>query len=220
MDVLVPNGLVQLAPHGDYTVWIDGEVTRVLVYGGEARVSASGAAVNVGEGRLAEIDAQAQVHPAVDRQVPLLANSDFGLHDQNWAPYDKPNIPGLDVNGQRFWVAGPRTAPDADRAARWCVFRAAANTARRASPRSSTGRVGLPPSLAAGLGASRLRRPVRWRHARLRVPDDAANEVRGPGRGLAQPVVHRVVLRHRPARARGRGLAGAAGRMAETTRST
>jgi hypothetical protein len=113
MDVQVPNGLVQLAPHGDYTVWIDGDVTRVLVYGGEARVSASGAAVSVGEGRLTEIDALAQVHPAVDRQVSLLQNSDFSLHDQNWAPYDKPNIPGLDVNGQRFWVSGPSdVSPD------------------------------------------------------------------------------------------------------------
>jgi hypothetical protein len=107
MDVQVPNGLVQLAQHGDYTVWIDGEVAQVLVYGGEARVFASGSAVTVGEGRLAVIDAQAQVHPAVDRQVPLLANSDFTLHDQNWEPHDKPNTPGLDVNGQRFWVAGP-----------------------------------------------------------------------------------------------------------------
>jgi hypothetical protein len=107
MDVQVPNGLVQLAPHGDYTVWIDGEVTRVLVYGGEARVSASGAAVTVGEGRLAEINPQGQVLQPVDRQVSLLDNSDFALHDQSWVPWDKPNIPGLDVNGQRFWVAGP-----------------------------------------------------------------------------------------------------------------
>ncbi|MDQ6671661.1 MAG: hypothetical protein M3069_13090 [Chloroflexota bacterium] len=105
MDVLVPNGSVQLAPHGDYTVWIDGEVTRVLVYGGEAHLSAGGAGVNVGDGRLAEIDPQGQVRTA-DRPVPLLANSDFSLHDQNWLPWDI-NIPGLDVNGQRFWVAGP-----------------------------------------------------------------------------------------------------------------
>jgi hypothetical protein len=114
MDVVVPNGTIQLAPHGDYTVWLDSDVTRVLVYGGEAHVAASGAAVNVGEGRLAEIDAQSQVHPAVDRQVSLLQNSDFNLHDQNWVAWDKPNIPGLDVNGQRFWVAGPPDAsPDA-----------------------------------------------------------------------------------------------------------
>src|SRR5206468_516224 len=58
MDVVVPNGSVQLAPHGDYTIWLDGDVTRVLVYGGEAHVAASGAAVNVDAGRLAEIDAQ------------------------------------------------------------------------------------------------------------------------------------------------------------------
>jgi hypothetical protein len=114
MDVQVPNGLVQLASHGDYTVWIDGEVTRVLVYGGEARVSARGATVTVGEGRRAMIDAQGLVQPAVDRPESLLANSDFALHDQNWEPWDKLNVPGRDVNGQRFWVTGPAdVSPDA-----------------------------------------------------------------------------------------------------------
>lgn len=108
MDVQVPNGLVQLAPHGDYTVWIDGDVTRVLVYGGEARVSGSGAAVNVGEGRRAQIDDQGQVQTA-DRQMQLLVNSDFALHDQNWTPLDQPNS-ALDVNGRRYWVAGPEEA--------------------------------------------------------------------------------------------------------------
>jgi len=108
IDVQVPNGLVQLAPHGDYTVWIDGETTRVLVYGGEAHVSAGGAATSVTEGRRAEIDAQLQVHTA-DRQMPLLLNSDFALNDQNWTPLDQPNS-ALDVNGQRFWVAGPEEA--------------------------------------------------------------------------------------------------------------
>ncbi|MGI9147472.1 MAG: hypothetical protein ACR2IK_13105 [Chloroflexota bacterium] len=107
MEVQVPGGSVQLAPHGDYTVWIEGDLTHVLVYAGQARVSASGAAVSVDEGHLADIDAQGQVHPPVDRQVPLLNNSDFRLHDQSWTAWDKPNIPGLDVNGQRFWVAGP-----------------------------------------------------------------------------------------------------------------
>jgi len=91
MDVQVPNGLVQLASHGDYTVWIDGEVTRVLVYGGEARVSARGATVTVGEGRRALIDGQGLVQPAVDRPESLLANSAFALHDQNWEPLDVVN---------------------------------------------------------------------------------------------------------------------------------
>jgi hypothetical protein len=111
MEVQVPNGLVQLAPHGDYTLWIDGDVTRVLVYGGEARVSGSGAPVSVGEGRRADMDAAGQVQTA-DRQMPLLANSDFSLHDQNWTPWDKPDQPrdkpAVDVIGQRFWVAGPQ----------------------------------------------------------------------------------------------------------------
>jgi hypothetical protein len=46
------------------------------------------------------------VQPTIDRHVPLLANADFGLHDQNWQSWDIPNSP-LDVNGTRFWVPGP-----------------------------------------------------------------------------------------------------------------
>lgn len=105
IEVAVPNGQVLLAGHGDYTVWIDGDMARVLVYGGEARVSASGTTVTVGEGKRADIDAARQVRVA-DRQVPLLANSDFGQHDQDWEAWDKPNSP-LDVNGTRLWVPGP-----------------------------------------------------------------------------------------------------------------
>jgi hypothetical protein len=106
MDVVVPNGVVQLGAHGDYTVWIEGDVTRVLTYTGEARLSASGAALSVSEGRMGTIDAARQLQPTIDRHVPLLANSDFGLHDQNWQSWDRPNSP-LDVNGTRFWVPGP-----------------------------------------------------------------------------------------------------------------
>src|SRR5262249_6958218 len=101
------NGAVQLAGRGDYTIWIDDDdVTRVLVYSGEARVSASGAAVTVTEGRRADIDAQRQVHPPVAREMSLLANASFAQHDQNWTPHDRPNS-ALDVNGTRFWVPGP-----------------------------------------------------------------------------------------------------------------
>jgi hypothetical protein len=110
MEVVVPNGLVQLTAHGDYTIWIDGETTRVLVYGGEARVAASGTTVTVADGRLAEIDAQHQVHPPVPRQTQLLANSDFAQHDQNWEPLDVLNT-NVDVNGSRFWVPGPSDGP-------------------------------------------------------------------------------------------------------------
>jgi hypothetical protein len=110
IEVLVPGGLVQLAAHGDYTIWIDGDSTRVLVYGGEAHVSASGAAVMVADGRQTEIDAQHQVHPPVPRLTPLLANADFAQHDQNWEPLDLLNTK-LDVNGSRFWVPGPADIP-------------------------------------------------------------------------------------------------------------
>jgi hypothetical protein len=111
VDVLVPNGTVQLAARGDSTIWIDGETTRVLVYGGEARVSASGSAVTVTEGHLAEIDAQHQVHQPVPRQTPLLTNADFAQHDQKWEPLDIPNST-LDVNGSRLWVPGPPDVPN------------------------------------------------------------------------------------------------------------
>ncbi len=110
IDVLVPGGLVQLTAHGDYTIWTDGDITRVLVYGGEARVSASGSAVTVAEGRQAEIDAQYQVHSPLPRLTSLLANADFAQHDQNWEPLDVLNTK-LDVNGSRFWVPGPTDMP-------------------------------------------------------------------------------------------------------------
>jgi hypothetical protein len=106
MDVVVPNGVVQLSARGDYTIWIDGDATRVLTYTGEARLTANGAAISVSEGRLGTIDAARQLQPTIDRHVPLLVNSDFGLHDQNWQSWDKPNSP-LDVNGTRFWVPAP-----------------------------------------------------------------------------------------------------------------
>lgn len=110
LDVVVPNGQVELAGHGDYTVWLDGDTTRVLVYGGEARVSAGGATVVVPDGKRTEIDAARQVHAVVDRPMPLLANPDFAQHDQDWEPLDVPNSP-LDVNGSRLWVQGPPDVP-------------------------------------------------------------------------------------------------------------
>jgi hypothetical protein len=62
--------------------------------------------VTVTEGRMVEIDAARQIRPVIDRRVPLLVNSDFNLHDQNWEPLDIPNSQ-LDVNGNRLWVTGP-----------------------------------------------------------------------------------------------------------------
>jgi hypothetical protein len=116
LDVQVPNGLVQLAPRGDYTVWLDGDVTRVLVYGGEAHVSAGGVAVSVPDGRRADLDGQGQIRLG-DRQMPLLLNPDFGQHDQDWEPLDVPNSP-LDVNGKRFWLTGPEDTSTALRVVR------------------------------------------------------------------------------------------------------
>jgi hypothetical protein len=104
IDIVVPNGQVKLGPQGDYTVWLDGDTTRVLVYGGEARVSASGSSVTVSDGRMAEIDPAHQVHAPVARAISLLTNADFAQHDQNWEAWDRPNS-SLDVNGSRLWVA-------------------------------------------------------------------------------------------------------------------
>ena len=120
MDVVVPNGLVQLGAHGDYTIWLDGEVTRVLVYGGEARVAAGAGTVSVTDGRRAEIDPQGQVKVMDRRAMSLLANSDFSQHDAKWQPWDEPNSP-LDVNGQRFWVPGPEPGSTALRVVRQSV---------------------------------------------------------------------------------------------------
>jgi hypothetical protein len=133
MDVLVPNGVVQFAAHGDYTVWLDGDITRVLVYAGEARVSANGSTVSVGEGRRADIDAQGQLHQT-DRQLALLVNSDFALHDQNWEAHDKPKSP-LDVDGIRSWVPAPT---ESDAAAQSSALRV-----MRDSVKSEHGETGL-----------------------------------------------------------------------------
>lgn len=122
MEVVVPKGVVQLRAHGDYTIWLDGDTTRVLVYAGEARVSsaAGGSAVLVGEGRRAEVDAQGRVGGPADRHMPLLQNSDFSQRDANWQTWDEPNSP-LDRNGQRFWVTGPEDGSVALRVVRQSV---------------------------------------------------------------------------------------------------
>ncbi|HEX8969586.1 MAG TPA: hypothetical protein VF937_17010 [Chloroflexota bacterium] len=110
VDVRVPNAVLHLAPRGDYTVWLDGDLTRVLVYAGEAHVSQPGTSVglSVGEGRRVDIDSRGQVSAPTDLAMPLLTNSNFAQHDQDWQAHDVPNSP-LDVNGARFWVAGPDT---------------------------------------------------------------------------------------------------------------
>jgi hypothetical protein len=119
LDVQVPNGTVHLAAHGDYTVWLDGDNTRVLIYGGEARVTTRSTALTAGEGRQAVVGPQGQLS-LLDRPMPLLVNSDFAQRDQGWQPLDVPNSP-LDVNGLRFWVTGPEDGTTALRVARQSV---------------------------------------------------------------------------------------------------
>jgi len=112
VDVQVPSALVHMAGRGDYTVWLLGDRTRVLVYSGEARVTpmvggVAGNSVTVGDNHRVELDARGQVSPVVDLPMQLLANADFAQRDQGWQALDVPNNGALDVNGTRSWVAGP-----------------------------------------------------------------------------------------------------------------
>jgi hypothetical protein len=110
VDVGVPSATVHLAAHGDYTVWLYGDSTRVMVYSGEARIVPAGTsvtAVTVGEGDRTDIDSHGNVARPVYLPDELLGNPDFGQHDQGWQALDVPNNANLDVNGFRFWVTGP-----------------------------------------------------------------------------------------------------------------
>jgi hypothetical protein len=125
IDVQVPSAVVHLAGHGDYTVWLEGDRTRVLVYSGEARITpqisgTTGNAVAVGENHRAEVDSRGLVSPVVDLPTQLLANADFNQHDQGWQALDVPNS-ALDVNGTRSWVPGPEDTGSALRVVRQSV---------------------------------------------------------------------------------------------------
>ncbi|MBV9580407.1 MAG: hypothetical protein JO057_17615, partial [Chloroflexi bacterium] len=110
VDVAVPGALVHLDGHGDYTVWLDGDKTHVLVYGGEAHVTPTlsgtsvGSTVSVNDNHRVDVDTRGQVSQVVDLPMELLANADFSQHDQGWQALD---VSGLDVNGTRSWVPGP-----------------------------------------------------------------------------------------------------------------
>jgi hypothetical protein len=120
VDVQLSSALVHLAAHGDYTIWLDGDHARVLVYSGEARVTPStGVSVAIGENHRGEIDAAGQTR-VFDLPMLLLANGDFGQQDQGWQALDVPNS-SLDVNGTRSWVAGPGDTGTALRVARQSI---------------------------------------------------------------------------------------------------
>ena len=121
MDVQVPGGAVHLAEHGDYTIWIVDDRSRILVYDGEARISGiGGVPVTVSAGHRAEIDAKSQTFPVSELALPLLTNSDFGQRDIGWLALDVPNS-ALDVNGSRSWVDGPEAGTLALRVMRQSV---------------------------------------------------------------------------------------------------
>jgi hypothetical protein len=120
IDVQLSNALVHLAPHGDYTIWLDGDHGRVLVYSGEARVTPNaGASVSVAENHRGEIDASGQTR-VFDLPMPLLSNGDFTQQDQGWEALDVPDS-SLDVNGTRSWVPGPGDTGTALRVARQTI---------------------------------------------------------------------------------------------------
>jgi hypothetical protein len=122
VDVKVPNALVHLAPHGDYTIWLVGDHARVLVYTGEARIAPTtgGASPTVTDNRRAEIDSRGQVLSVLDLPTPLLQGGDFAQQEQGWQALDVPNS-ALDVNGTRSWVPGPSDSRTALRVSRQSV---------------------------------------------------------------------------------------------------
>lgn len=106
VDVEVPGGVVQLGPHGDFTVWQVGDTSHVLVYGGEAHLLAGGQSVTVGEGQRGDVTGQRTAGGPWERQISLLPNGNFAQHDDGWQAHDKVNGE-QDQQGSRQWVSGP-----------------------------------------------------------------------------------------------------------------
>jgi hypothetical protein len=106
VEVEVPNGTVRLDGHGDYTVWLDGDLAHVMVYGGEAHLAASGQTVAIGEGQRGDINAERVVGGPWERQISLLPNGNFAQHDEGWQTHDKVNGQ-QDQQGIRQWIPGP-----------------------------------------------------------------------------------------------------------------
>jgi hypothetical protein len=127
VDVQVPGAVVHLGGHGDYTVWLDGEKTRVLVYSGEVRVAPSvggnvaANSVTVNDNHRVEIDPRGQTSPVMDLPTDLLSNASYAQRDQGWQALDVPNNGSLDVNGTRSWVTGPDDSDTALRVQRQSV---------------------------------------------------------------------------------------------------
>jgi hypothetical protein len=121
VDVQAPNALIHLAAHGDYTVWLDGDTTRVMVYAGEARVvQGNGNSMTVPESRRVEIGPSGQLSTVQPLQMELLgSNHDFNQHEQGWQALDVTQA--NDVNGSRSWVDGPDAGTTALRVQRTSV---------------------------------------------------------------------------------------------------
>ncbi len=99
IDVRVPNGLVRVGP-GNATVWVDGQGTNVLVYGGTAQLEAAGSSVAVPAGSRASLSAERRLVGPEPRARNLLVNGDFTRGEAGWEPDDLQVAP-KDVNGER-----------------------------------------------------------------------------------------------------------------------
>jgi hypothetical protein len=105
MTVNLPNGSVVLSP-GDFTVWIsstDGR-TRVLAYGGKARLLAERGEITVTAGSRGELTADGRLTGPEPRAQNLLANSDFSRRSESWDPID--DVQGRDTPGVRNFLIG------------------------------------------------------------------------------------------------------------------
>ena len=169
VDVQLPSTLVHLAAHGEYTVWLDGDHGRVLVYGGEAHVGG----ITVPEGHRVEIDSHGQILGVYELAMPLLVNAGFGQHDQGWQPLDVLGSP-LDVGGMRSWVNGPNDTENALRV-------------QRQSVKNEHGETGLVQQLN-GMDVSGFRHL--WLEAMVRV--DYADLSGGGTLGTEYPMMFRI----------------------------
>jgi hypothetical protein len=105
VQVQVPGGLVRMRD-ADVTVWVlDTGRTKILVYGGQARLEAGTTSATINQGERADLglDHGLAVGPRAEQ---LLPNGDFAHQFEGWAAHDQQSGPP-DVDGQRLLADGP-----------------------------------------------------------------------------------------------------------------
>ena len=119
------------APHGDYTVWIDGDVDAragLRRRGARHRRRRRHGHRHRWRHDRVEIDSRARCSGRSTCRWTLLANADFGQHDQGWQALDVPNSR---ARRERHALVGHRAADDdAARRCGSCASRSRASTAR------------------------------------------------------------------------------------------